>query len=876
MPLGAATTGWADGDLAPGQDTVSRRDVLARLEQAVRQRAGAVIVGDAGIGKSHAARVVAARLRTLGVWVELVLATEAASSVPFGALAGLLEPASEASGDLLDVLRTAGERLVRRARGGALVLIVDDAHRLDPASAALLLQLVTRHRIRVLATVRAAAPAPDAVTSLWKDAGLIRFDLQPLTEGGVAELARELLGAPVERTTRRWLWSTSAGNPLFLRELVRSGMESGGLVQEQGHWRRVEAVPPPARLLDLLDERIEALPDDERRALALVALAEPARFDLLDELDALAPARALESRGLLAATHTVGGTRLRVGHPLYGEAVLSSLRATEARDLRAELAARLDPVGDQDRLRLASWAVDDGRLDDRPLLLSGAEQALAGFDPNLAIRLAQAALDCSPGIDAALPLAVALRIVGRFAEAEERLAAVEDAARRSPRVTSYLFVRATNLQWSLGLPAEAHELLDRVGVEPGRTIVTAALRSSEGRLGEGVAAAQQVLANPSTDRRAQAIAAVLIGHDLAELGDPRAALDVVDRVERRVQGVESDWPRAAVAASAAFYAAEQWAERVAALNRRHAAARAAGDDARAALCEVALVRLAVPRGDLDAARRHSEDALARLAFTDPRAMAPLAYAGIAEVQVLVGRAEAARAALRTGYEVLRRAPVHPVARAGLERVSALVLAAEGDHGQAQAVALGAAGAAGEGVLSEAEMLHLFVRVGGDPGQVRARLQQIAANTGAGMAVLWARQAAAAADADGAELVAVADDFERIGARIFAAEAAAQAAVALQAGASADARRRAEGHAARLVNGCGARGLALVTNMRLSVLTAREQQTARLVAHGLSNAEIAVRLSLSVRTVESHVYRATTKLGVHDRAALAALLAGRGG
>ena len=35
-------------------------------------------------GKSHAARVVAARLRTLGVWVELVLATEAASSVPFG------------------------------------------------------------------------------------------------------------------------------------------------------------------------------------------------------------------------------------------------------------------------------------------------------------------------------------------------------------------------------------------------------------------------------------------------------------------------------------------------------------------------------------------------------------------------------------------------------------------------------------------------------------------------------------------------------------------------------------------------------------------------------------------------------------------------
>jgi len=144
-----------------------------------------------------------------------------------------------------------------------------------------------------------------------------------------------------------------------------------------------------------------------------------------------------------------------------------------------------------------------------------------------------------------------------------------------------------------------------------------------------------------------------------------------------------------------------------------------------------------------------------------------------------------------------------------------------------------------------------------------------------MATMWARQAAAACDEDPAALLGVADAFERIGARLFAAEAAAQAAVARSPETSADARRRAEGQAARLVNACGAHGLPLLATMRLSVLTAREQETARLVARGLSNAEIATRLSLSVRTVESHVYRATTKLGVHDRAALAALLAGRG-
>jgi len=42
------------------------------------------------------------------------------------------------------------------------------------------------------------------------------------------------------------------------------------------------------------------------------------------------------------------------------------------------------------------------------------------------------------------------------------------------------------------------------------------------------------------------------------------------------------------------------------------------------------------------------------------------------------------------------------------------------------------------------------------------------------------------------------------------------------------------------------------------------QIVTLAAEGLSNAEIADRLVLSVRTVESHIYRAMHKLGVSDR------------
>ena len=90
-----------------------------------------MILGDAGIGKSHATQALARRLRTRGATVELVLATEAASTVPFGALAELLGPVAGVPGDVLEVLRSAGSRLAHRAHGGVLVVIVDDAHRLD-------------------------------------------------------------------------------------------------------------------------------------------------------------------------------------------------------------------------------------------------------------------------------------------------------------------------------------------------------------------------------------------------------------------------------------------------------------------------------------------------------------------------------------------------------------------------------------------------------------------------------------------------------------------------------------------------------------------------------------------------------------------------
>lgn len=77
---------------------------------------------------------------------------------------------------------------------------------------------------------------------------------------------------------------------------------------------------------------------------------------------------------------------------------------------------------------------------------------------------------------------------------------------------------------------------------------------------------------------------------------------------------------------------------------------------------------------------------------------------------------------------------------------------------------------------------------------------------------------------------------------------------------------------RLASECGGlRTPALVTAAQPLPLTSREREIANVVAAGLSNKEIAERLTVSVRTVEGHVYRASTKLDVTDREGNAKLL-----
>jgi len=66
----------------------------------------------------------------------------------------------------------------------------------------------------------------------------------------------------------------------------------------------------------------------------------------------------------------------------------------------------------------------------------------------------------------------------------------------------------------------------------------------------------------------------------------------------------------------------------------------------------------------------------------------------------------------------------------------------------------------------------------------------------------------------------------------------------------------------------AQGSAVRAGASASPLSARETEVSRLVATGMSNAEIADRLRLSRRTVENHVLHILNKLGAANRTQIA--------
>ena len=208
---------------------------------------------------------------------------------------------------------------------------------------------------------------------------------------------------------------------------------------------------------------------------------------------------------------------------------------------------------------------------------------------------------------------------------------------------------------------------------------------------------------------------------------------------------------------------------------------------------------------------------------------------------------------------------------------AWVVASQGAVSEAITLVLSAAeraAAAGQ-FAAEVACLQTATQFGDRTSAPRLReLESIVEGPRVGLA---ARFAAALRDGDAAELSSVSEEFERMGDLIAAVDAAAYAALAYRSQDLRGSALRCSARGDALAEQCGGASTpALRQAARPLPLTDREAEIVMMIGEGLSNRAIAERLTVSVRTVESHIYRAMAKTGTTSRDELAALIPRPGG
>jgi DNA-binding CsgD family transcriptional regulator len=160
--------------------------------------------------------------------------------------------------------------------------------------------------------------------------------------------------------------------------------------------------------------------------------------------------------------------------------------------------------------------------------------------------------------------------------------------------------------------------------------------------------------------------------------------------------------------------------------------------------------------------------------------------------------------------------------------------------------------------------------GAEPQTVAQRLAELTGVVDGPLVELMALHGRATGD--GAELMTVADAFARRGLLLYAADAAAMAALRLRTTKSPLAPE-ASAHLGDLLSRCDALHTPALRAAR-PPLTEREREVARLAAAGVASKQIAEQLYLSARTVENHLQRIYRKLGITNRSELSHALQAR--
>ena len=311
-----------------------------------------LITGAAGIGKTRLVEELIAAVRSapgdarvrIGESAPLVGATLAYG--PF--LAALGDQAAgwllndDSSGDMLVARHRAFlrvlELLTRLAAGSPLLLLVlEDLHWADQSSRELLAFLATRlrdERVLIVGTMR--EEELDAGTRLWLSElegrpVVTRLRLGRLADTEIAELVTGLLAADASAEELTAVVAVAAGNPLYARELARSGPAG-----------------PPASIRDAVLARAACLTPAAHMVVNQVCVADGGMsHDLvaatveLPEERLLASTRLAIDTGVLVLADEGTGDGYAFGHELIRQVFYAELLPGERRRLHRRLAAAL-------------------------------------------------------------------------------------------------------------------------------------------------------------------------------------------------------------------------------------------------------------------------------------------------------------------------------------------------------------------------------------------------------------------------------------------------------------------------------------------------------------------------------------------------------
>ncbi|WP_409330391.1 BTAD domain-containing putative transcriptional regulator [Trujillonella humicola] len=358
-----------------GRGLVGRDAERTALHRAAAEAAGgslrvAVVSGEAGSGKTALLDELTGRLAAEGWEVCPVRCPETDGAPPawpwtqaLGALAVAVPPEDPASvaplltdapgtgghgdavGNRFRLHQAVGRWLAGVAAGAPLLLVVDDLHRADQETAALLVDLaaalaaspvllVVGHRAEetarlteVLAALARRSPLPLRLR------GLDAADIDRLVDGWAT--------APVDAATRAAIAARTDGNPFYVRELLRL-VGSGADVAEV-----------PSSVRDVVRHRVGALPGTTASLLRLAAVCgRDVDADVLlaaaegGSGDEEAAVDALETAVVSGLLVEPGPGRLRFVHALVRDTLyedLSSLRRTRLHGRLAAVLERLRP-----------------------------------------------------------------------------------------------------------------------------------------------------------------------------------------------------------------------------------------------------------------------------------------------------------------------------------------------------------------------------------------------------------------------------------------------------------------------------------------------------------------------------------------------------